>query len=180
MKRTDLDLDTIYADRDGHSLMLLSLDKFAVLSRSRYVPDRHAVRTPRGTEVSGVLVIRQGYYGRDHNAIRAASAQLRAAGLPTRQRAVEHGEIVVMTLGSIASTWEDHQAAQRAAGEARHAANLRERETKRARAQKIARVKRLIPSDVTGYVSMGEHTDKVELRLDTMLDILERLGVGSK
>lgn len=178
MKRSDLDLDTIYADRDGNALMLLSLDQFAVVSRKTYVYDRRDIRTPRAGESSGVLVVRRGRH--DLSTLRAYAEQLRAGDLPTRQQRTSDGEIAVIALSSIASPWEGHVAARRAEGEARHQATLRERELRQTRAKKIKRARTLIPETVTGYVSMWEHTDKVETQIDTLLEILERLHAAQK
>ncbi|MBN9214724.1 MAG: hypothetical protein J0J04_07910 [Microbacterium sp.] len=172
MKHSELKLDTVYANRDGKPLMLLSLEKFAIVK-----PHYHGGRPIRRPELhdraTGVLIAQWARWGDiDWEAFRGHVAAFQATvDSLTRETMASSVEVRVVPTSSVISTWDVHQELKHAEAEAKRAAESRRAEAEAARSGKLKEIARLLPKGVS--VRGGAHTDQVTLSQDDLLTILK-------
>ena len=169
MKLADLALNTVYADRDGRATVLVSLDKF--VSPESYTFGSSLIRPKLERDKTfGVIAVRATHRGQaTHDELLAEASRL-AQDTPAKASYGRTFEVAVVPLASIVRTWVEHLAVVKAEGEARHAANLKRKAEREARAELIARVKDALPNGVTIYTHEGN--DHAQIRLEDLAAIL--------
>lgn len=171
MRYSELDLNTVYADRDGRPIALVSLDKFAKPTRG--YGSRRIRPLERHDRSFGVVAVRPASYVSaltPENALAEATRQ--RADFPERERVTGGFDVFVCSLATIVRTWDDHLIVKQAEAERARAAAIERREINVTRAAKLERIKSLLPAGT--QVAGAPERNWVTISLDDLLSILER------
>jgi hypothetical protein len=181
MKRTDLAIDTVYADANGFPIVLIHTEP-VVHERSTGWHEPDLIRLRRaGDRIAGrVLAVRPGY--RSLTEMKAEPADLLQearrlrADLPERVRGGRI-EVTTVTPASIVEDWASHLAGMEAAREEKAAREDRDAKAQAARRAIASEIAALVPEGMS--VRTYTTRDTAEIAQADLLTLLRQVSRGS-
>lgn len=175
MKRADLQLDTVYADRDDSPLVVIRTD--AVVLTDGGWHSSPSIRTPDKFDKPSshrVLVVKASYRsGRGADAVTVEDLLDEARRLRDEPIAEEtHGRIEVraVTLAAVVKNWDDHLIAMQMQRDAEQEKRRRIAAERAARAESIAELRTLLPDWFT--LTAHDDRDHVQVPLADLLALM--------
>lgn len=171
MKLSELRLDTVYADREGRPLIVLSLDKF-LKPKAHYGYGTRRIRAAGQLDKSfGVVTLRHAYASRPIDIPDLQKVARELTSIPETEQMLGEYDVSVEVLRNIVEPWEDHLVREHAEATRRRAAAEQAKQEHQARAEQVARIIDLLPEGVNP-LGLSAHSKYAQLRLNDLEQIL--------